>query len=125
MDELDEKLNSLLSDPDSMAQIMRLAQQLSGGLGSQEQSPSKPQSPPPKQTRESSSGSFSGGLDPTLAARLLPLLQEYGQTNTPAMELLHALGPYLKAEKREKIQWAAKLAHLIHIGKKFFLDWEG
>ena len=124
MGELDEKLNSLLSDPDSMSQIMHLAQQISGGLGSQEQPPPpKPASPdPPKET---ASGSFSGGLDPALAARLLPLLQEYGQTNTPAMELLHALRPYLKAEKQEKIQRAAKLAHLIHIGKKFFMNWEG
>ena len=122
MSELDEKINSLLSDPDSMAQVMHLAQQLSGGLGSQEP-PAKEAAP--EAPKEKAAGSFSGGLDPALAARLLPLLQEYGQTNTPAMELLHALRPYLKAEKQEKIQRAARLAHLIHIGKKFFMDWEG
>ena len=33
MSELDEKLNALLSDPGSMAQIMQLAQQLSGSMG--------------------------------------------------------------------------------------------
>ena len=33
MSEMDEKLNTLLSDPSSMAQIMQLAQQLSGTLG--------------------------------------------------------------------------------------------
>ena len=33
MAELDEKLNAFLSDPDSMAQVMQLAQQLSGGMG--------------------------------------------------------------------------------------------
>lgn len=124
MSELDEKLNSLLSDPDSMAQIMHLAQQLSGGSGSQAQPP-PPKAAVPDPPKEKAAGSFSGGLDPALAARLLPLLQEYGQTNTPAMELLHALRPYLKAEKQEKIQRAARLAHLIHIGKKFFMDWEG
>ncbi len=31
MAEFDEKLNALLSDPNSMAQIMQLAQSLSGG----------------------------------------------------------------------------------------------
>ena len=31
MAELDEKLNALLSDPNSMAQIMQMAQQLSTG----------------------------------------------------------------------------------------------
>lgn len=30
MDDINEKLNTLLSDPDSMARIMQLAQQLSG-----------------------------------------------------------------------------------------------
>lgn len=33
MDDVNEKLNALLSDPGSMAQIMQLAQQLSGSMG--------------------------------------------------------------------------------------------
>ena len=44
MAELDEKLNTLLSDPDSMARIMQLAQQLSGGSGGQQ---TAAPSPPP------------------------------------------------------------------------------
>ena len=36
MDDINEKLNTLLSDPDSMARIMQLAQQLSGGSGGQQ-----------------------------------------------------------------------------------------
>ncbi len=32
MAEFDDKLNSILSNPDAMAQIMQLAQSLSGGL---------------------------------------------------------------------------------------------
>ena len=39
MAEFDEKLNSILSDPGAMAQIMQLAQSLSG--------PQQPSSPPP------------------------------------------------------------------------------
>ena len=31
MSELEEKLNALLSDPNSMAQVMQMAQQLSAG----------------------------------------------------------------------------------------------
>ena len=45
MAELDEKLNALLSDPNSMAQIMRLAQSLSGDSQDSGQEP-PPQSPP-------------------------------------------------------------------------------
>lgn len=39
MSELDEKLNALLSDPGSMAQIMQLAQQLSGSMGGETAQP--------------------------------------------------------------------------------------
>ena len=46
--EFDEKLNSILSNPDAMSQIMQLAQSLSGG---QEQ-PSAPPSPPPPLRQE-------------------------------------------------------------------------
>ena len=42
MAELDEKLNALLSDPNSMAQIMQMAQQLSATMGGGSASPSPP-----------------------------------------------------------------------------------
>lgn len=54
MSELDEKLNALLSDPGSMAQIMQLAQQLSGSMGGDTAQPaaaSAAASPPPPHPR--------------------------------------------------------------------------
>lgn len=45
MAEFEDKLNSILSDPNSMAQIMQLAQSLSGGNNSSAQTPP----PPPQQ----------------------------------------------------------------------------
>ena len=45
MSELEEKLNALLSDPNSMAQVMQMAQQLSGAMGEQKAAP-----PPPPQS---------------------------------------------------------------------------
>ena len=45
MAEFDDKLNSILSNPDAMSQIMQLAQSLGGG-GTQEPPPA---SPPPGQ----------------------------------------------------------------------------
>ena len=51
MSELEEKLNALLSDPNSMAQVMQMAQQLSGAMGEQKAappSPPRPQPPPPR-----------------------------------------------------------------------------
>lgn len=129
MSEFDEKLNALLSDPGSMAQVIQLAQQLSGTFGGESQ-PSAPSSPPPPPSKPPSpaataDGSLFGGLDPKLISRFMPLLQEYGRTNSNTTQLLYALRPFLKPEKQDKIERAAKLARLIHLGKKFLSEWEG
>lgn len=131
MAEFDDKLNELLSNPDSMAQIMRLAQSLSGGTEGGESQASPPQSPPHHQ--EASAGnsgdllsSLTGGLDPKLLMRLLPLIQELGgQQDSNARNLLYALRPYLKPERQEKVERALQLARLFHLGKKFLAGWEG
>ena len=130
MAEFDEKLNSILSNPDAMSQIMQLAQSLSGG---QEQ-PSAPPSPPPPPTpapRQSAPAqdmlsSLAGGLDPKLLTRLLPLIQELGgQQDSNARALLYALRPYLREDRQEQVERALQLARLFHLGKKFLTGWEG
>lgn len=140
MAEFDDKLNELLSNPDSMAQIMRLAQSLSGEAGGGGD-PEPPQSPP--QTRQTSRdrhhqgpppengggdllSGLTGGLDPKLLMRLLPLVQELGgQQDSNARALVYALRPYLKPERQEKVERALQLARLFHLGKKFLAGWEG
>lgn len=125
MSEFEDKLNSLLSDPAGMAQVVQLAQQLSGSLGGGE-STVLPSSPPPTpQADAPGPGGLPGGLDPKLIARFLPLLQAYSRDQSNTMQLLTALRPYLKEEKQGKIQRAARLARLICVGKQFFKDWEG
>ena len=68
MSELEEKLNALLSDPNSMAQVMQMAQQLSGAMGEQKAAPPPPPVPPAPDL-----GAALGGLDPKLLVKLLPL----------------------------------------------------
>ena len=123
MSEMDEKLNTLLSDPGSMARIMQLAQQLSGTMGGAEKSTPEPPPPPPAAPEDQAGGL--GGLDPALLGKLLPLAQEYGRSNSASMQLLNALRPFLKPEKQGKVERAAHLARLIHLGKKFLSEWEG
>jgi hypothetical protein len=41
------------------------------------------------------------------------------------MQLLYALRPFLKEEKQGKIERAAKLARIIHIGKKAITEMGG
>lgn len=121
MSELEEKLNALLSDPNSMAQVMQMAQQLSGAMGEQKAAPPPPAPPPGPDL-----GAALGGLDPKLLRKLLPLAGELGTENSAALQLLlQALRPFLKEEKQGKIERAARLARLIHVGKKLLADWEG
>lgn len=127
MAEFDEKLNSILSNPDAMSQIMQLAQSLGGGT----QNAPPPQAPPQTPQTPSFNGgdllsSLTGGMDPKLLSKLLPLIQELGgQRDSNARNLLYALRPYLKTERQEKIERALQLARLFHLGKKFLSGWEG
>lgn len=140
MAEFDDKLNELLSNPDSMAQIMRLAQSLSGetGGGGDPEPPQSPsqtrqasqdrhhQGPPPENGGGDLLSGLTGGLDPKLLMRLLPLIQELGgQQDSNARALVYALRPYLKPERQEKVERALQLARLFHLGKKFLAGWEG
>ena len=136
MAEFDDKLNELLSNPDSMAQIMRLAQSLSGdsqgdGAGEREPQHQPPpqhhhQEPPPQNGGGDLLSSLTGGVDPKLLMRLLPLIQELGgQQDSNARNLLYALRPYLKPERQEKVERALQLARLFHLGRKFLAGWEG
>lgn len=140
--EFDEKLNSILGNPDAMAQIMQLAQSLSGGAQTAEAPPPPPSAPPPPQPAFTPPpqqappapvpaapdlfSSLTGGLDPKLISKLVPLLQELGgQQDSNARALLYALRPYLKPERQEKVERALQLARLFHLGKKFLSEWGG
>ena len=122
MSELDEKLNALLSDPGSMAQIMQLAQQLSGSMGGEGAPQSAPASPPPAAPAPPAPMS---SIDPQLIAKFLPLIQEFSRDNSQTTQLLYALRPFLKDGKQEKVERAAKLARLICIGKRFLTEGGG
>ena len=129
MAEFDEKLNSILSNPDAMSQIMQLAQSLGGG-----EAASAPSAPPPQPGPPPAAGGGDllsslmggGGMDPKLLSRLLPLIQELGgQRDSNARNLLYALRPYLRSDRQEKVERALQLARLFHLGRKFLAEWGG
>ena len=109
MEDMDSKLNAMLNDPAAMARIIQMAQQLSGGAAQASPPPPPPPhgAPPPP---------ADGGFDPML------LLQDLRQSNSQTTQLLYALRPFLKEEKQPKVERAAKLAHLICIGKRFLTE---
>lgn len=115
MEDMDSRLNALLSDPEAMGRIMALAQQLSGESAASSPSPS-PEPPPSSQQEDD-------GFDPMLLLKFLPLLQELRQDNSSqSMQFLSAMRPFLKPDRQPKVERAVKLAHLICVGKKFLTE---
>ena len=134
MSELEDKLNSLLSDPDAMAQVMQLAQSLSGGAANGgAAAPSPPPQSVPAGNAASGAGDLNamlsqltGGLDPELLSRLLPVVSQMNRPeSSETSALLYALQPFLRVKRRDKVARAAQLAKLIHLAKVFLTTREG
>lgn len=131
MSELQDKLNSLLSDPAGMAQVVQLAQQLSStmdppaALSNQAAAPNPGPPPAPPGQSPANPGSLLGGIDLNTVSKFLPMLQALSSDQSHSMQLLNALRPYLKEEKQGKVERAARLARLITVGKRFLTEWEG
>lgn len=121
----EEKLNAILSDPEAMSQVMNLAQSLNLGGSSGDGEQGNTAQPQQEEGGNSASanipnlGSILGQIDPDTIQRFLPLIQELtaGQ-NDERMQLLYALKPFLRPERRDKVDQAARTAKLIHVGKK-------
>ena len=126
MSELQDQLNSLLSDPAGMAQVVQLAQQLSSTMEpSAAPTPQSGAPTPPPSPNPPPSTALPGGIDLSTVSRFLPMLQALSSDQSHSMQLLNALRPYLKEEKQGKVERAARLARLITVGKRFLTEWEG
>ena len=121
MNDWEEKLNALLSDPEAMAQVVGMAQTLSQQLGGAVQSAA--------QSEPSGGGNPFGALgsiDPALLSRLIPVLQQLNRgESSEASAFLYALRPYLKPSRRDKVERACQLARIIHLAKTFLTTQEG
>ena len=99
MDGLEEQLQKILDDPDSMAQILSLAQ--SFGLQPPGQAASAPSAPPPP--------------DDGMAKAIFGMMQQARQSDGKQEALLQALKPYLRPERRGKIDRALQIARISHM----------
>ena len=119
MGDFEEKLNAILSDPGAMAQVASLAQSLH--LGESTDQAAAEESTRERHDRAPSSPfqDLLSGVDPGTVSRLLPLLGELrGGGDDQRSQLLHALRPFLKPERQDKIDRALSTARLLQVGKK-------
>lgn len=119
MGEFEEKLNSILGDQQAMGQIMALAQSL--GKPSPAAREEEEGQAPSQGLQEEESPDLSqlmGGVDPKLMQLGMRLLQEYQQDDGQNTALLQALRPYLREERRTRLDKAvqiAKMSRLIRV----------
>ena len=130
MSELEDKLNSILGDPQAMSQIMSLAKSLnasssdhSAPSASSPEPPPQPTSPAPDLTSLLGGLTGGSGLDPRLMQLALRVMNEYQSDDDDRTALLLALRPFIKEERYAKLDKAiqiARISRLIRIGLDVF-----
>lgn len=102
---LEEKLSQVLNDPNSMAQLMSFAQSL--GMGPPDAPP--PPGPPPGPSPGPPPG------DDAFVRGILQLVRQANQKDGPQEALLAVLKPYLRPDRREKLDRAMRIARISQI----------
>jgi hypothetical protein len=97
MDDMEEKLGSILGNPDMMAQIMSMAQKLGGN--------SAPAPPPPPESP------IPDGLDMGMVMKLAGMANS-ANIDKDQRALLMALRPYLTADRINKLEKAMRASKL-------------
>ncbi len=129
MSEFEDKLQSILGNPEAMGQIMSLAQSITGN--SNESGTSAEEEPAPPESSDTAAGdalSMLGNLDPRLIQMGMRLLSEYNSSDDRKVALLTALQPFVREERYAKVEKAiqiAKLAHIIRVALDTFRKGDG
>lgn len=119
MDDFEEKLNTILSSPETMGQIMALANSLSGQPG---QSPPEPA--PPSEGENASPAPPSGGenplgllqsIDPAMIQKIMNLYGEYMRGGDEKVALLQAMRPFLREERQSRLDKAIQIARISRV----------
>ena len=99
MDDLEQKIGQILSDPDSMSQIFSVAKSL--GVMQPEQNAPQTEAPP---------------LDALLSADelgpIMEIVRKAGNSDHREAALLNALKPYCSSQRQKRIDRAVRIARL-------------
>ena len=120
MAELEEKLNSILGNQQAMAQIMSLARSLSGGEGKTEEGPSQPDREEEEEGERAEHGpspqtelsQVMEQLDPNLLRIGMEVIRQVQSTDDRNTALLNALRPFLREERRGRLDRAIQIARM-------------
>ena len=105
MDDFEQKLNQVLSDPESMQKIFSIAQSLGAGM------------PATSETKEEVPAADTSLLpDLSMLSTIGKLMQSQGPTNRQT-ELFNALRPFLRPERQQSLDRALRMAKLSHLAR--------
>ena len=104
-----EKMQSLLSDPESMQQLQELAQMLQADSGQE----SIETESAPTATEQTDAAASGGGLDLGALMKVSQLMGSAKEDSDAA--LLLALKPHLREERQKKVEKAVKMLKLLSI----------
>ena len=123
MADLEDALNTLLTDPDAMGQIMSLA----GKLGLNGGAPDPNQEPQQDTTQPTDAGQVSPPpfFSPDQLGQLGRLMSLFQEGNDPQADaLLTALRPYLRPARQEKLDRAMHLAGVSRAARQAYRLWK-
>lgn len=106
MEDLNEKITRLLSDPSSMAKIQSMMATLGGG-----DNPAPPESAPSPPSEPAPSAPLEGLPDLGMLAKLAPLMGAFSKEDDDT-RLLQALRPYLHGEREQRLDDTMKMLRL-------------
>lgn len=107
MEGMEEKLNSILGNPEMMSQIMNMAQALGSGQQEKNEPPLEPQA-----------SLIPSGIDPAMLQKIAFAAQNAG-IDSQQQALLKALRPYLSQQRLTKLEKAMRAAKLAGIATTF------
>ena len=114
MGELEDRVNSILSDPAQMEKLAAVAKKLMGGGMADGGKGKKPEENPGAST----AGGFSGSGDEAEALkRISRIISEANSGRDDKTALLKAMEPYLSEKRREKMSRAVKIARIARIAR--------
>lgn len=108
MERLEEQIQAVLQDPQQMQEIMSLARSL--GL-------SLPELSEKSETKEEAPPSLSVEKEHPNAGQIGTFWKQAGKLDPKHENLLNALKPFLKPERREKVERAIQVARLSHLAE--------
>ncbi|MGI5935207.1 MAG: hypothetical protein ACOX7I_00125 [Oscillospiraceae bacterium] len=117
MSELEDKINSILNNPEEMNKIVQMAASIMNG-GNQKDT-SGAGSPDPGNALASL-----GGIDPAMLSSIGRLISR-AENSFNKHDLLEAMKPYLSEKRREKIDKAIQVAKMAKVAQIALAEYGG